>query len=41
MQFWFDILTQTGTPVPEGFSRLQLFKTPEVFFLQLAHYFCT
>lgn len=41
MQFGFDILTQTGTPVPEGFSRLQLFKTPEVFFLQLAHYFCT
>ena len=41
MPFWFDILTQTGTPVPEGFSRLHLFKTPEVFFLQLAHYFCT
>ena len=26
MPFWFDILTQTGTPVPEGFSRLHLFK---------------
>ena len=41
MPFWFDILTHTGTPVPEGFSRLYLFKTPEGFFLQLAHYFCT
>lgn len=41
MQFGLDILTQTGTLVPEGFSRLSFLKPLKYSFLQLAHYFCT